>query len=90
MGSQMVVKPTTVRLDEGLTRDLDALAATTERPRAWHIEQAIRRYLADEAWQVEAIREALLDYRAAADDVVSHDDVMDRLEARIRSASTAS
>jgi predicted transcriptional regulator len=80
-------KPTTMRIDDALTRDLDALAAATERSRAWHIEQAIRRYIADEAWQVEAIREALADYRAGGDDGAPHDDVMDRLEARIRSAA---
>ena len=80
-------KPTTVRLEDALTRDLDALAAATARSRAWHIEQAIRRYLAEEAWQVEAIRAGLADYRAGADDLVPHDDVMRRLEARIRSAS---
>jgi predicted transcriptional regulator len=82
-------KPTTIRVDDAITRDLDALAAATERSRAWHIEQAIRRYLADEAWQVEAIREALADYRAGADDSAPHDEVMDRLEARIRSAAAA-
>lgn len=85
-----MARPTTVRLDDSLTRGLDTLAATTERPRAWHIEQAIRRYLAEEAWQVEAIREELAGYRADADDVVPHDDVMHRLEARLRSASPAS
>ena len=80
-------KPTTIRVDDALTRGLDALAAATERSRAWHIEQAIRRYLADEAWQVEAIREALVDYQAGGDDGRPHDEVMDRLGARIRSAA---
>ena len=82
------MKPTTIRLDEDITRDLDALAATTERSRTWHIDQAIRRYVAEEAWQVAAIREGLADYRAGTDELTPHEDVMGRLEARIRSAST--
>lgn len=82
-------KPTTVRLDDSLTRDLDALAAVTDRPRAWHIEQAIRRYVADEAWQIEAIQEALAAHRAGGEDLMPHDEVMGRLEARIRSAAAS-
>jgi predicted transcriptional regulator len=82
-------KPTTMRLDDSLMRDLDALATATDRPRAWHIEQAIRRYVAEEVWQVEAIREALAAYHAGAEDLVPHDEVMSRLEARIQAATTS-
>jgi predicted transcriptional regulator len=79
-------RPTTVRLDETMTRDLDTLAAATERSRGWHIEQALRRYLAEEAWQVGAVRAALDEYHAGTGEVAAHEAVMGRLEARIRAA----
>lgn len=41
-----MAKPTSIRLDDELTRKLDALAAATDRPKAWLVEQAVRRYAA--------------------------------------------
>ena len=77
-------KPTTIRLDETLIREMEALAAATERSRAWHIEQAIRRYLAEEAWQVQAVSDALRAYHAGAINLVPHDEVMARVNGRLK------
>ena len=49
------------------------------------IEQAIRHYVQDQAWQVQAIQEALDDYRSGHAELVPHEEVMARLEARIAS-----
>jgi predicted transcriptional regulator len=42
--------PTSIRLDDALAQQLDALATAVDRPRTWLIEQAIRRYVEEEAW----------------------------------------
>lgn len=74
---------TSVRLADDLSSQLDMLAAAMDRPKAWLIEQAIRRYVEEQAWQVQAITEALADYRSGNATTVPHDQVMERLEARI-------
>ena len=79
-----MTRVTSVRLSEELVARLDQLAASIDRPRAWLIEQAIARYVEQEAWQVSAISDALAEYRAGSAITRPHDEVMDRLEARIR------
>ena len=41
----MATHPTSVRLDDDLAGKLATLSAATDRPKTWHIEQAIRRYV---------------------------------------------
>jgi len=57
-------KPNSVRLDDTLTADLDALAAATERTKAWHIERAVRAYVADEMAFIAAVRKGRADIDA--------------------------
>ena len=83
-----MAKVTSVRLDETLSRQLDELATALDRPRTWVIEQAVRRYVAEQAWQVQAIQAALDDYRAGTSILVPHGEVMERLEARINAKLT--
>lgn len=78
-------KSTTVRLQEDLVDKLDRLAAALDRPRAWVIEQALSRYVEEEAWQVAAIQEASDQYRSGKAGVRTHEEVMQGLEERIRS-----
>jgi predicted transcriptional regulator len=54
------------------------------RARQSTIEQAIARYVEQEAWKVEAIGAALAEYRGGKAGVQSHSAVMDRLAAKIR------
>jgi predicted transcriptional regulator len=79
-----VTAPTSIRLDSTLVEQLDQLATATDRPRSWHIERAVVRYLEEEAWQVKAIQEALDDYRSGTADLVSHEEVKRRIEERRR------
>ena len=74
---------TSIHLTDDLAARLDQLAAALDRPRAWLIEQAIARYVDEEASQVSAITEALAEYRKGGAALHPHDDVMERLEARI-------
>ncbi len=72
--SQAQNAPVSIRLQPELNDQLAALAALFDRPKSWVIEQAIRDYLAVQAWQLAAIEEAI----AAADAgrVVAHEDVV--------------
>lgn len=48
-------KTTSVRLDDTTTRQLDLLATVTDRPKAWHLERAIRMYIESEQAFIEAV-----------------------------------
>jgi predicted transcriptional regulator len=78
---------TSIRLSDELAGRLDELAVAVDRSKAWLIEQAIARYVEEEAWQVVAVTEALAEYRAGGATLHDHDDVMGRLEARIRATA---
>jgi predicted transcriptional regulator len=43
-----MTKPISLRLDDQLAGQLATIAALTDRPKTWHIEQALRDYLARE------------------------------------------
>jgi predicted transcriptional regulator len=77
-------KVTSIRLSDETMAKLDKLAAAMERPRSWIIEQAIKEYIADNAWQVEQIREALDDYRAGTAKLIPHEEVMRHIDEMIR------
>jgi RHH-type transcriptional regulator, rel operon repressor / antitoxin RelB len=84
-----MVKPTSVRLDNDLSKRLDALAVAVKRPKTWLIEEAVRRYVEEQSWQVQVIQEALDDYRSGNAELVEHTQVMQRLEAKIKAKSSA-
>ena len=63
----------TVRLPESMRDQLDALAQATGRPRTYLAAEAIRAYLAVEAWQIAEIQEAI--QRADAGEFASDDQV---------------
>jgi predicted transcriptional regulator len=48
-----------LRLDPGLKRQLDKLAQATRRSRSYLAAEAIREYVALNAWQVEEIKRAV-------------------------------
>jgi predicted transcriptional regulator len=77
-------KVTSIRIDDDVVAKLDQLAVATDRPKTWLIDQALRRYVEEEAWQVQAIQEALDDYRSGNAELVPHEQVMERLEAKLR------
>lgn len=79
-----MAKVTSVRLEDELSSKLDALATSLDRPRAWVIEQAIKSYVEEQAWQVGTVSEALDEYRSGRAQLVPHEQVMGELEARIR------
>lgn len=48
-----------VRVDADTADRLDRLAKATDRPRSWHIEQALDAYLDVQAWQIREIEKGL-------------------------------
>ncbi len=82
----MMTRVTSVRLEDETAAKLDTLAASMDRPRAWLIEQAVKSYVEEQTWQVQAISEALADYRSGKAEIVPHEQVMEQMEAKIRAS----
>ena len=76
-----MLKPTSVRLDEETIARLMALAAATDRPRTWHIEEALRRYLDEELQFLAAVDEGVRDLEGGA--VVDHAVVVEETRRRL-------
>jgi predicted transcriptional regulator len=53
-----------VRVDPETEARLAQLAEATDRPKSWHLEQALKSYLESQAWQVENIHRGLADIEA--------------------------
>jgi predicted transcriptional regulator len=79
-----MTRVTSVRLEDALSSKLDALAASTDRSKAWLIEQAIKNYVDEQSGQIEAVEDALKTYRSGKAELVSHEQVMEQLEGRIK------
>jgi len=80
-----VSKVTSIRIDDDLASRLEELAVALDRPKSWLIEQAIASYVEEQAWQVRAISDALDAYNDGLESLTPHEEVMDRVEAKIRS-----
>ncbi len=63
-----------VRLPKETKEKIDALARALGRPRNYVIVEAVERYIAEEAWQIEEIQAGIIE--DDADLVVPHDDAM--------------
>ena len=61
------------RVDPKKARAIDELAKATDRPRSWHLEQALDSYLEAQAWQVKHVQEGLKELQAG--ESVAHEDV---------------
>jgi predicted transcriptional regulator len=49
----------TARLDSDTHAQLDKLAVATSRSRSWLVAEAVKQYVAEQSWQVEAIEEGI-------------------------------
>ena len=65
------------RLAPEKLRKLEELATATDRPRSWHIEQALDAYIDLQAWQLEHIEKGMASLEAGR--VVPHEEVRDWL-----------
>ncbi len=81
------MKNTSVRIDEATRQRLDALATSLDRSRSWLINDALKRYLEQHEWMTEAI-EIAVEEADQGGDFVPHDEVMAKLEAKIKAAGS--
>ena len=65
------------RIDQDKLSRLEDLAAATDRPRSWHIEQALDAYLDQQAWQLAHIDRGIASIEAGR--VVPHEAVREWL-----------
>jgi RHH-type rel operon transcriptional repressor/antitoxin RelB len=65
------------RVSEDVGRQLDRLAAATNRSRSWVVGEAIRSYLAKEVQFLEAVEEGIRAYESG--DVVDHSVVVEEV-----------
>ena len=73
-------KPISLRLDDQLAGQLATIAALTDRPKTWHIEQALRDYLARETEFLEAVDAGIRAEEAG--DMVDHAVILEDMRAR--------
>ena len=79
-----MARVTSVRLEDALSNKLDALASSMDRSKAWLIEQAIKSYVDEQSWQIEAVEDAMKDYESGKAELIPHEQVMEQLEGRIK------
>jgi predicted transcriptional regulator len=70
-----------VRVDPEIEARLAELAEATDRPKSWHLEQALKSYLESQAWQIAHIRKAV--DSADAGDLLSHEQVKKNIRKRV-------
>jgi predicted transcriptional regulator len=77
----MATEAFTVRAESDIVHQLDHLADSLDRSRNYLVNQALKEYLEQHAWQIEKTTQGI----AAADrgELVDHDDVMQEMEALI-------
>ncbi len=61
------------RVPPATAEKLDALSEATDRPKTWHLEQALEAYLETQSWQISHMKKGLAEL--AAGKTVAHGDV---------------
>jgi predicted transcriptional regulator len=56
--------PVSFRVAPELVSQLSELSEATDRPRSWHLEQALRSYLDVQLWHIRHVRQAMREVRA--------------------------
>lgn len=65
------------RVSSTKVEQLERLAAATDRPRSWHIEQALDAYLDVQSWQIAHIEQGIAEMDAG--EGIPHKDIKDWL-----------
>ena len=64
-----------IRLDDETIKQLDMMAKVADRSRSWLMSQAVKQYVAHEAWQIDAIRKSLEKLERGNSKFAGHEDV---------------
>ncbi len=68
----------TVRTSKEIVDSITKLAESMDRSRNWVVESALKSYIDLESWQVEGVREAIL--QADSGDLVSHEELFSEIK----------
>lgn len=68
----------TVRTSKEIVDSITKLAESMDRSRNWVVESALKSYIDLESWQVEGVREAIL--QADSGDLVSHKELFSEIK----------
>ena len=81
----MATEAFTVRAESDIVHQLDDIAGSLDRSRNYLVNQAIKEYLASNAWRIDKIMQGI----AAADrsELVDHHQVMQEMEDLIKQKS---
>jgi predicted transcriptional regulator len=69
-----------VRVNPEIEAQLAELAQATDRPKSWHLEQALKNYLEVQAWQIAHIKKAI--QSADTGDLIPHEEVRRNIRKR--------
>ncbi len=72
----------TIRTDDETAERIGSLAKVMERPKNWVIEDALKQYLAEQAWQIEGIKQAQASL--AKDGGIEFDSAIKNIRTRIK------
>ena len=72
----------TIRTNDEIAEKIGSLARAMDRPRNWVIEDALRQYLAEQAWQIEGIKQA--QSSLTQNGGIEFDTVIKKLRSRIK------
>lgn len=71
----------TIRTSDEIADQIARLAKAMDRPKNWVIQDALTQYIAEQAWQIEGIKQAQKSLSAGK--AVPYDKVMQKLQDRI-------
>lgn len=74
-----------VRVNPEIEAQLAELAQATDRPKSWHLEQALKNYLEVQSWQIAHIKKAI--ESADAGDLIPHEEVRRNIRKRVSRSS---
>jgi predicted transcriptional regulator len=78
----MATEAFTVRAESDIVHQLDHLADSLDRSRNYLVNQALKEYLEQHAWQIEKITQGIA--AADRDELIDHDEVMKEMEDLIK------
>jgi len=67
--------PLSIRISEKMMEQLTELATVTERTKSFLAAEAIENYLANQAWQIKTIKEAVVKANSGKATFYSHEDI---------------
>jgi predicted transcriptional regulator len=72
----------TIRTNDEIAEKIGDLAKAMDRPKNWVIEDALKKYIAEQAWQIKGIKQAQKSLELG--NAIAFDPVINKLRSKIR------